>query len=149
MMKQNAIVQIARRLWDDESGAVMSTEIILIATIVVIGAIVGLATYRDAIVQELADTGIAISTLNQSYLMVTDIDGSGGQTVTQDFGDSDPGVGVTPRVSVTVTVFDSSYTDNNDSGDNTGAGTEGQNVADPAGGAPGLITFTPAANEGP
>ena len=57
----------ARRLWVDESGFVVSSELILISTILVIGLLVGLATLRDQIVQELADVGMAVGNLNQSY----------------------------------------------------------------------------------
>ena len=42
-------------------------EIVLCATILVIGLIVGLTSARDAIVTELADFGGAIGSLNQSY----------------------------------------------------------------------------------
>lgn len=55
------------RLWNDESGAIVSAEIVLIATILVIGVIVGLKSLRDSIVTELADVAQAISNLNQSY----------------------------------------------------------------------------------
>lgn len=39
----------------------------LIITILGIGMIVGLTTLRNAVVQELADTGAAINNVNQSY----------------------------------------------------------------------------------
>ncbi len=57
----------ATQLWDDENGFVISTELVLIATILVIGMIVGLTSIRDQIVQELGDISIAIAALNQSY----------------------------------------------------------------------------------
>jgi len=153
-MKSNYLhaKQLATQLWNDQRGAVISIELILLSTIVVIGIIVGLATYRDSVMQELADTGIAISVLDQSYSMTTDLDPSTGgtqSTFDQDFGNSTPGMGVTPRVNVSVTVFDSTYEDNNDSGDNIVAGREGTSVADPAGDAPAGITFTAPVNEGP
>ena len=56
-----------KKLWNDEAGAILSAELVLIATILVIGMIVGLASLRDAVVTELADVGQAISNLNQSY----------------------------------------------------------------------------------
>ncbi|MCO6457788.1 MAG: hypothetical protein J5I93_20985 [Pirellulaceae bacterium] len=56
-----------RRLWSDEAGFVVSTELAIIATILVIGMIVGLTTIRDQVVQELADVAGMISQLNQSY----------------------------------------------------------------------------------
>jgi hypothetical protein len=55
------------RLWSDQSGFVISSELILVATILVIGMIAGLATVRDQVVTELADIAAAISDLDQSY----------------------------------------------------------------------------------
>ncbi len=59
--------QLALRLMRDEAGFVVSTELILIATILVIGMITGLVTIRDAVVTELADVADAISEVDQSY----------------------------------------------------------------------------------
>jgi len=56
-----------RQLWADENGFVVSTELALIATILVIGMVVGLTTIRDQVVQELADIAGMVSQLNQSY----------------------------------------------------------------------------------
>ena len=51
----------------DEAGFIVSAELVLIATIVVIGLIVGLSEVQDAVVNELNDVGEAIGSLNQSY----------------------------------------------------------------------------------
>lgn len=56
-----------RTLWKDDVGAVISVELILVITIVGIGLIVGLTTLRNAVVQELADTGAAVGSMNQSF----------------------------------------------------------------------------------
>ena len=56
-----------RSLWNDEAGFVISSELILVATILVIGLIAGLATVRDQVVTELADVAAAISDLDQSF----------------------------------------------------------------------------------
>ena len=56
-----------RNAWDDEQGVILSMEMILIATLVVIGLIVGYATLRDAMVQELGDTAAGVARLQQSY----------------------------------------------------------------------------------
>ncbi len=56
-----------RRLWNDEAGFIISSELILVATILVIGLIAGLTTIRDQVVTELADVAGAISDLDQSY----------------------------------------------------------------------------------
>lgn len=55
------------RLWKDESGFVVSAELILVSSILVVGMIVGLASIRDQIVQEMGDVGAAFAVLNQSY----------------------------------------------------------------------------------
>ncbi len=55
------------RLWKEESGAILSAELVLIMTILVIGMIVGLSELQDAVANELNDVGEAIGALNQSY----------------------------------------------------------------------------------
>jgi Flp pilus assembly pilin Flp len=60
-------MSLVRKLWEDDAGFVVSTELILIAVLLVIGLIAGLATVRDQVVQELGDVAAAISELNQSY----------------------------------------------------------------------------------
>jgi hypothetical protein len=56
-----------KRLWNEEVGAIVSAEIMLVATILVIGAIVGLKSVRDSVVTELADVAQALGNVNQSY----------------------------------------------------------------------------------
>lgn len=51
----------------DDRGFVVSAELVLVATIVVIGLITGLVTVRDQVIQELADVADAISEVDQSY----------------------------------------------------------------------------------
>ncbi|MBS0265050.1 MAG: hypothetical protein JSS02_24175 [Planctomycetes bacterium] len=86
-----------KKLWMDESGFIVSAELVLVATILVIGMIVGLATVRDAIVTELADVGQAIANVNQSYIY-TDVTGHSSATagsIFQDALDFCDAVGVT------------------------------------------------------
>lgn len=56
-----------KTLWSDENGFVVSTELMIVATILVIGLIVGMAQIRNQLVQELSDVGTAISNFDQSY----------------------------------------------------------------------------------
>jgi len=56
-----------QHLWNEETGAIISAEIVLIMTILVIGVIVGLKSVRDSVVSELADVAQAIANLDQSY----------------------------------------------------------------------------------
>ena len=56
-----------RTLLNDEAGFIVSAELVLVATILVIGMIVGLSEVQHAVVQELNDVADAIGELNQSY----------------------------------------------------------------------------------
>jgi hypothetical protein len=51
----------------DERGSVHISEIILAASILSIGGIVGLSAFRNAVVTEYSDLAVAISSLNQSF----------------------------------------------------------------------------------
>lgn len=55
------------KLWNDEAGFIVSAELVLIATILVLGLIVGLVSVRDQVVQELGDIALAFARINQSY----------------------------------------------------------------------------------
>ena len=54
-------------LWNDESGVILSAEIVLIGTILVLGMIVGLVELQCAVVAELSDLSSAVGNLDQSY----------------------------------------------------------------------------------
>jgi Flp pilus assembly pilin Flp len=60
------MLRSANRFWSDEHGAVFSAELVLLSTIVCIGLITGLATFRDQAILELADAADAISELDHS-----------------------------------------------------------------------------------
>jgi len=51
----------------DEGGFIISAELVLIATICVIGLVVGMSEVQHAINAELNDVGNAIGKLNQGY----------------------------------------------------------------------------------
>jgi hypothetical protein len=55
------------QLWKDEAGFVVSADLVLVSSILVLGMMVGLVSIRDQIVMELADVGYAFALLNQSY----------------------------------------------------------------------------------
>ncbi len=56
-----------RKLYNDEAGAILSAELVLIGTIAVLGVLVGLVELQCSIVDELNDLGEAFGSLNQSY----------------------------------------------------------------------------------
>jgi len=60
-------MNLMNRLWQDEAGVIVSSEIILIMMILVFGLIAGLVSFRDQVTQELADTGQMVGSLDQSY----------------------------------------------------------------------------------
>jgi hypothetical protein len=60
-------MSLVRKLWADEAGFIISAELCLVATIVVIGMIVGLVQLRNQVVQELVVVGEAIGSINTSY----------------------------------------------------------------------------------
>ncbi len=54
-------------LKNDENGFIVSAELILVATIVAIGLLTGMAELSYNLNQELEDAGSAIGALNQGY----------------------------------------------------------------------------------
>lgn len=54
-------------LWKDEAGFVVSAELILVSTIVVLSLVVGLAEVSNGVNEELEDVGSAIGSINQSF----------------------------------------------------------------------------------
>ena len=56
-----------QRLWNEETGAILSAEVMLVASILVIGVVAGLSSLRDSVVTELADLAQALANVNQSY----------------------------------------------------------------------------------
>jgi len=61
------VVKTFRALWRGEEGFVVSSELVLIATLLVIGLLVGLVAIRNAVTGELADVARAIGNTDQSY----------------------------------------------------------------------------------
>src|SRR5688572_1638500 len=51
------------RLWNEDCAAILAAEIMLVASILVIGVVVGLAAVRDSVVTELADVAQALANL--------------------------------------------------------------------------------------
>lgn len=54
-------------LINDERGFIVSAELVLVATITVLGLIVGLTEVAFAVNRELNDVGAAFGSINQSY----------------------------------------------------------------------------------
>lgn len=58
---------LCRALWADETGFIVTSELVLISTVGIIGLTAGLACLRDSVVGELNDVADAVGSLNQSY----------------------------------------------------------------------------------
>jgi len=61
------MLTLMRDFCADEQGFLISTELVLIATIGVLGLIVGLSCLSTAVVSEMQDLGFAVRSVNQSY----------------------------------------------------------------------------------
>ena len=58
---------LLHRLWNEEAGFLFSLELILAAIMLVFGMLAGMQVLRDAAAQELADLGMAIGAINNTY----------------------------------------------------------------------------------
>jgi hypothetical protein len=56
-----------RKLINDENGFVVSAELVLVLTIAVLGMVVGLASFRDAVLGEFCDLSSAFGAIDQTY----------------------------------------------------------------------------------
>ncbi len=91
---------MTRRLWRDETGGTLTTEVMLLATVLVIGLIVGAKSFRDAAATEWADYAQAMANWDQSYNIPDATTASGigsGFVDARDF--CDDGVNATPFLS--------------------------------------------------
>lgn len=60
-------MSLITRLYNDDAGFLISAELVLVATILVLGMVVGLAEVQSAVVQELEDVASAFGAVNQSF----------------------------------------------------------------------------------
>lgn len=58
---------LINQLISDENGFIVSAELILVATLLVIGLIVGLSEVQHSVTSELNDVADAVGSVNQSY----------------------------------------------------------------------------------
>ncbi len=61
------MLRIARSLWQDENGFVVSSELALVGTIGVLGLTAGLSEAAGNTRNELRDLGSAVGTMDQSF----------------------------------------------------------------------------------
>ncbi|MGC3970838.1 MAG: hypothetical protein QM775_26955 [Pirellulales bacterium] len=78
---------LVARLWMEDAGAIVSAEIMLVGSVLVLGVIVGLKSVRDSVVTELADVAQAFANVNQSY-SYSGVTGHAAHSGGGEFGDS-------------------------------------------------------------
>ncbi len=111
-----------RQLWSDDRGVVWTIELVLTCSVLALGSIVGLATFRDAVVQEFGDLAAASAELDQSYTY---------SAVSEN--------GVIGSVNFNYTIAGSTYSDETNFCEPT--------PTDPSGAAPMCITFGGTSDE--
>ena len=63
------MLYLLTRLYNDENGFVVSAELILVVSILVLGVIVGMAELSWNVNEELEDVGSAFGEVNQGYVL--------------------------------------------------------------------------------
>ena len=81
------MMMLAKALWNDNAGFIVSAELILVATIAVLAMVVGLSEVSSGINQELEDIGSAFGSVNQSYCF-SGLDGHRARHTGSSFHDS-------------------------------------------------------------
>ena len=61
------IVNLAKQLWNDDCGAIIAAEYIMLGSVLMLGTAQGLATLRDSTNQELQEMGSAVRETRQHY----------------------------------------------------------------------------------
>ena len=61
------VQKIGRTFWNDETGAVVSAELAVVATMGLVGATVGIDTLAKSVNEELCDVAFAIRSFDQSF----------------------------------------------------------------------------------
>ncbi|MCL4201538.1 MAG: hypothetical protein KJ000_03535 [Pirellulaceae bacterium] len=77
------------RLWRDEAGTVLTTEVVLLTTLLIIGIVVGAKSYRDSLVTEWGDYAQALANVDQSYNVPDGATTGSGFLDQRDFCDTD------------------------------------------------------------
>ncbi len=74
------------RLWHDCDGGILTTELLLVTSVLVGTMGVGLSSFREAVTGEFSDVANAVSELSQSYRYPS-VDGLGAHTAGSDYWD--------------------------------------------------------------
>lgn len=63
-------MRLLYRLWTEEDGYILSSEVVLLGSLLVVGSIAGITAVRDSIVGEMEDMSNSLSGMNQSFSIV-------------------------------------------------------------------------------
>ena len=58
---------LSRALWQDEAGFIVSAELVMVGTVLIVGLIAGMACIQDAVIGEYTEVAGALRGLDQSY----------------------------------------------------------------------------------
>jgi hypothetical protein len=61
------VFTLSRALWQDEAGFIVSAELVMLGTVLVVGLIAGMACIQDAVIGEYTEVAGALRGLDQSY----------------------------------------------------------------------------------
>lgn len=75
-----------QRFWNDCQGGILTTELLLVTSVLVGTVGTGLSTFRDAVTGEFSDVAASVSDLNQSYLY-SGVRGPASRTAGSDYSD--------------------------------------------------------------
>jgi len=67
MMFVQKLRALALQLWNDDCGAVLTTEYLMLGSVVALGGVSGLVSVRDSMNSEMKEYGSAIRTFRQDY----------------------------------------------------------------------------------
>ena len=74
--------------WQDQHGFIVSSELIFVATLLVIGMVTGITTIRDQVLGELGDLADAVSEVDQSF-SISGVEGHSSSTAGVEFIDEE------------------------------------------------------------
>src|SRR4051812_15638023 len=63
----SVVRRLLTRLWNDDRGALIATEWVFVATLLILGIITGLIAVRQSLLSELTEFANAAMALNQSF----------------------------------------------------------------------------------
>ena len=63
-------MRLLYRLWSEDDGYILSSEVVLLGSLLIVGSIAGITAVRDSIVGEMQDVSNALGGMNQSFRIV-------------------------------------------------------------------------------